>query len=94
VLQDLLRDPDPDVRGYAAECLGDYGLKAEAAVPALLGMLGDQTDTGTGSAVGRRATLALIQIDPEAALDAGVDEAWPWVKARRAGIGAADRGGE
>jgi hypothetical protein len=22
VLQDLLRDPDPDVRGYAAECLG------------------------------------------------------------------------
>jgi hypothetical protein len=83
VLQDLLRDPDPDVRGYAAEWLGDYERKAKAAVPALLGVLGDKTDTVTGLTVGRRAALALIRIDPEAALDAGIIEAMPWVKERR-----------
>jgi hypothetical protein len=81
VLQDLLHDPNPDVRGYAAEALGEYGPTARASVPALLGILNDKTNTGTGFTVGRRATLALIQIDPDAALAAGVVEAAPWVKA-------------
>ncbi len=83
VLQDLLHDPNPDVRAYAAEALGNYGPKAEPAVPALLDMLKDETATAMGLTVGRRATRAVIRIDPEAALAAGEIDAWPWVKARR-----------
>jgi HEAT repeat protein len=43
VLLKLLDDDSPSVRGYAASALGNFGSKAEAAVPALKKLLSDLT---------------------------------------------------
>lgn len=42
----LLSDPDPDVRGTAARCLGHIGAPAESAIPEMLRLLSER-DQGT-----------------------------------------------
>jgi HEAT repeat protein len=41
-LAEALKDPDPSVRGWAAQALGQIGPKATAAVPALTEALKDK----------------------------------------------------
>ena len=72
LLIELLRDSDPVVRRYAADCLGDLGPAAAPAVPALLRALGDEEQGGMVITVGGAAAYALQKIDPEAAARAGV----------------------
>jgi hypothetical protein len=77
VLIELLRDRDPVLRRYAADCLGDLGPKARAAVPALLRALRDQEKGGFFCTVSEAAADALKQIDPETAAQAGVPRDGP-----------------
>jgi hypothetical protein len=68
-LTELLRDGDPYVRRYAADCLGDLGPVAKPAVPALLALYRDE---GLPGSVRDTAAQALKQIDPQAAAEARV----------------------
>jgi HEAT repeat protein len=72
VLIELLRDSNPVVRRYAAECLGDLGPEARPAVPALLRALQDQEVGGFFDTVGEAAEAALRKIDPQTAAESGV----------------------
>jgi hypothetical protein len=70
VLIDLLKDPDPGVRMYAAESLGGLGTAAAAAVPALTESLRDEDVGGFGYRVCDRAAWALERVrgqDPDGA---------------------------
>jgi hypothetical protein len=71
VLVDLLRDPTPQVRRYAAARLGALGPRARVAVPALLALLqDDETDRDRHRnqlSVRATAAWALREIDAGAA---------------------------
>jgi hypothetical protein len=67
VLVDLLRDPDPTVRMYAAETLGAFGPAAKAAVRELAQLLLDDKIGGFGFMVSEKAAWSLGQIGTDAA---------------------------
>jgi hypothetical protein len=58
VFLELLDDPDPDVRRYAAFALADIGQEAKVAVPRLAGLLRDGTPE-----VRRVAAIAILMIE-------------------------------
>ena len=79
VLIRALKAQEAEVRRGAAYALGKIGVDAKAAVPALIEALTDKggRDPGMGCwahlyTVGYAASRALLQIDPEAAKEAGV----------------------
>jgi HEAT repeat protein len=79
VLIRALQAQEAEVRRGAAYALGSIGVEARAAVPALIVALTDRggRDPGMGCwahlyTVGYAASRALLQIDPEAAKEAGV----------------------
>jgi HEAT repeat protein len=79
VLIRALKAEEAEVRRGAAYALGKIGVDAKAAVPALIEALTDKggRDPGMGCwahlyTVGYAASRALLQIDPEAAKEAGV----------------------
>jgi HEAT repeat protein len=92
-----LKSPDPQVRGRAAGLLGDFGPLAEAAAPALLGLLDDSAKaTYRGyrddpASVGELAAWALPRLGPSglSAAVAMLKEARPERKARAVRILAA-----
>jgi HEAT repeats len=66
-LADCLKDEDAFIRRDTAQALGKLGTGARSALPALVAALADK-NPGVRGAAGR----ALRQIDPEAAIQAGV----------------------
>jgi hypothetical protein len=75
------RDSDPNVRGWAAQAVGNTGANALAAVPALIELL-ESADEGSRHS----ACIALGQIGPSAraalpALRAALDDSSPSVRA-------------
>lgn len=81
-LLQLLKDPDPKIRYYAAKELGNFGAQAGEVVPALIEALKDQ-DKG----VRGRAAYSLAEIGPDAkpaipALEGAVKD--PEVEVRKA----------
>jgi RNA polymerase sigma factor (sigma-70 family) len=67
VLMDYLDDSDSRVRADTALALGKYGASAKAAIPHLIILLDDR-----GKGVSKCAALAIKEIDPEAAVKAGL----------------------
>jgi len=63
----LLNDPDHNVRGSAALALGSCGTDAKPAIPQLIGLLNDKSKSERNC-----AALAIKEIDPEAAVKAGL----------------------
>lgn len=70
-LTQALSDPHPSVRGNAASTLGRFGTNSTTAVPELLKLLQDNSPYVRGT-VADRAAIVLSEIDPEAAIRAGV----------------------
>lgn len=65
MLIDLLKDPEPSVRMYAAETLGALGPRAAPAIPVLTVALADDEVGGFGVTVGERAAEGLKRIREE-----------------------------
>ena len=67
----VLHSDEPRERAFAAYRLGEMGPKAKAAVPFLVGMLGDSGNVergplGSGAQCGGEAARALVKIGPDA----------------------------
>ncbi len=67
ILISYLNDSSSSVRGGAALALGEYRTDAKPAIPQLISLLNDK-----GKGVRNCATLAIKEIDPEAAVKAGL----------------------